>query len=89
MINKVVGLRIREIRESRKMTQEKFSNLVEASRTYIAEVETGKRNISVDTLYRIVSALGMTMTEFFSVDCFDQRPEPEADSTFDYYVTKL
>lgn len=89
MIKKAVGLRIREIRESRKMTQEKFSNLVEASRTYIAEVETGKRNISVGTLYRIVSALGMTMTEFFSADCFNQKPEPQADSTFDYYVAKL
>ena len=35
------------------MTQEKLSEKLKASTTYISELENGKRNISIDQLWRI------------------------------------
>ena len=89
MINKAVGLRLKELREARKLSQERFANILGLGRTYIAELETGKRNISVRNLYRIVRGLGMTMAEFFTSEVFEEKPDSQETSIIIYYVTKF
>lgn len=41
------------------------------SRTYFAEVETGKRNVSIENIERIAGGLGVSLREFFNSDLFD------------------
>ena len=41
------------------------------ARTYFAEVETGKRNVSMRNLLKIANGLGVTLAEFFDSDVFD------------------
>ncbi len=48
-----VGLRIKELRAELGMSQEAFAYSIEMSRTYFAEVETGKRNVSIENIDRI------------------------------------
>lgn len=48
-----VGLRIKELRGELGMSQEAFAYSIEMSRTYFAEVETGKRNVSIENIDRI------------------------------------
>lgn len=46
-IQKTVGLRIRELRNRTGLSQEKFALKIEMDRTYLASVESGRRNISI------------------------------------------
>ena len=40
------------------------------ARSYLAEVETGKRNVSIVNLERICDGLDVSIAEFFSGDLF-------------------
>ena len=67
MLTKDVGLRIKELRLSKlKMTQEKFAKSLGYDRTFIARIESGKQNITLDTLEKICTGLGVTVQEFFN-----------------------
>lgn len=54
------GAIIRAERQARKLTQQQLAFEAELSLTYIGEIERGQRMISLDTLKRIASALGMS-----------------------------
>lgn len=66
-----IGLRIKELRGTLGMSQEAFANSIDMSRTYLAEVEIGKRNISIENIDRICDGLGISIREFFDSDIFD------------------
>jgi len=65
-----VGLRIKELRAGLGLSQEAFAYSIEMSRTYFAEVETGKRNVSIENIDRIARGLGVSLKEFFNSDLF-------------------
>lgn len=60
-----VGKKIKELRNNMSISQEKFALSIDMDRTYLASVEAGKRNISIVNLYKIVSGLGITLSDFF------------------------
>ena len=66
MITEKVGLRIKELRYSIGLSQEKLALKAELDRTYVAGVESGKRNISIKNLEKIILALDANMKIFFS-----------------------
>lgn len=66
-----VGLRIKELRAGLGLSQEAFAYSIEMSRTYFAEVETGKRNVSIENIERIAGGLGVSLREVFDSDLFD------------------
>ena len=72
-IRSEIGLRIKELRSERTISQEDFANMIGMSRSYFGEVETGKRNVSVVNLERIIVGLGVTFEEFFASDLFGRR----------------
>ena len=47
MIKRKFGKRVQELRTNAHLSQEKFALLIEMDRTYLASVESGKRNISL------------------------------------------
>ena len=57
-IRKLVGLRIRKLREAKGWSQERLAEKAELHRTYIGQVERGEKNIGVENLVRIAEALG-------------------------------
>lgn len=65
MIKVKVGERIKELRLKTGLSQEKFALKIEMDRTYFASVESGKRNISLINLEKIISGLGVSFCEFF------------------------
>ena len=69
-IRSKIGLRIKELRAERGVSQEEFANLIGMSRSYFGEVETGKRNVAVLNLEKIVTGLGVSLEEFFASDYF-------------------
>lgn len=65
-----VGSRLRELRNKRKLTQEQLSRIVDIDRTYISDVENGRRNISIETLATILRGLNVTLSTFFGSAIF-------------------
>ena len=65
MIKENVGKRIRELRNAKMLSQEKFATVCGLDRTYIAGVEQGKRNISIENLKKIADALNISLSDMF------------------------
>lgn len=59
------GLRIKTLRMERHMTQERLSNDIGMAQSYLAEVENGKRNVSLVNIARIARGLGVQLSELF------------------------
>ena len=54
-----VGLRIREIREEKGLSQEKLAGVADLHRAYIGQLERGEKNIGLKNLEKIAKALGV------------------------------
>ncbi|GFI68662.1 hypothetical protein IMSAG249_00479 [Lachnospiraceae bacterium] len=54
--NLMVGLRIREVRESLHLSREKFSEKCDISPSFLADIERGKKSPTVRTIYKICLA---------------------------------
>lgn len=64
-IKTAYGEKVKSIRKSQKVSQEKLAELAELDRTYISDIENGKRNVSIETVYKIAKALNTPMVSFF------------------------
>lgn len=52
--NKIdIGKRIRDYRVKNNLTQAQFAETLDVSTNFISEIETGKKNISLETLCRV------------------------------------
>jgi transcriptional regulator with XRE-family HTH domain len=58
---KTFAANLRALRESKGLSQEDLAELANLHRTYIGSVERGERNISIDSMERIASALGTSV----------------------------
>lgn len=65
-----IGLRIKELRSKSGLSQEKLAMQADLDRTYINSVENGRRNISINSLAKISTALGHSLQDFFKSDMF-------------------
>jgi len=68
-----IGLRIKELRTEKNLTQEAVAWKAEVDRTFMNHVENGRRNISVESLEKIVFGLEMNIKEFFNSDLFNGK----------------
>jgi transcriptional regulator with XRE-family HTH domain len=65
-----IAKRIKFLRKKINLSQEGLANSAEVDRAYMTDIESGKRNISVSILNKIVKALGLTLSEFFKDKSF-------------------
>ncbi len=61
-----VGQRVKALRLELKLSQEALANKADVDRTYMTDVENGRRNISVEILEKIIIALEVSYSEFFN-----------------------
>ena len=67
------GKAIRQIRNERHISQEEFADMCGMHRSYMSDVELGKRNISLENIEKIAEALNMNISQiFFIVDSMRQ-----------------
>lgn len=60
-----VGKRVRELRHQKGLKQDTMSKQVGIHRSYLCDVECGKRNISIENLEKLWVFFEMTPEEFF------------------------
>ena len=65
MIQEELGKRIKQLRNERKISQEKFALSIGMDRTYFASVEAGNRNVSLLNIEKIASGFGVSLEELF------------------------
>jgi len=58
--NLMVGLRIREVRESLHLTREKFSEKCDISTSFLADIERGIKSLSAKTIFKICNACNIS-----------------------------
>lgn len=61
-----VGQRIRELRKKKNLSQEALAYEAEVDRTYVTDVENGRRNVSIIIMERLIKALKISIAEFFN-----------------------
>jgi transcriptional regulator with XRE-family HTH domain len=64
-LKKLIGERIRNIRMNRNLTLHQLSQLTGQQASYLTEVELGKRNLSIESLEKIMNALNIKPGELF------------------------
>lgn len=64
-IRKLYGERLKAFRKNKGLSQEDLGFKSSLHRTYISEVERGRRNISIVNIARIAKALDLSIKEFF------------------------
>ena len=60
-----LGRRVRELRYTRRLSQEEFAAECGLDRTYISGIERGRRNVSLRNIEVIAKAFGISLSELF------------------------
>ena len=60
-----IGELVREYRLSKKLTQQELAEKSDLSLPFINLIENNRRNLSVDTLLKILSAMDINPSDFF------------------------
>ena len=65
-IDRIFGHRLRNLRQNKKLSQEKLADLSGCHPSYIGQLERGEKNPSLESVHKVVTGLGITLSEFFS-----------------------
>lgn len=60
-----LGVAIKELRNDLSLSQEKFALSIGMDRTYLASVESGRRNLSLANIEKIAHGLGKNVSDLF------------------------
>ncbi len=63
-----IGDNIRSLRHKRGYSQEKLSELAGINAKYLGEIERGEKNPTASVIYKLASALRVSMCAFFPMD---------------------
>ena len=62
----MLGTELRNARDAAKLTQEELSFAAKVDRTYISQLENDKKSPTLDVLFRLCDALGVSAAELIS-----------------------
>lgn len=67
------GCRIKQLRNQKKLSQEKLSFLTGFHRTYIGMIERGERNISLSNMAVFAKVFELTISELLDLSSIDPK----------------
>lgn len=62
------GQNIKQIRKQRNLTQKQLADQIEISRSYLSDIENGRKNLSIKTVKKLANSLGLSVTDLFNDD---------------------
>ena len=63
-----IGLNIRNIRESKNITQQDLAALCNFEKSNMSRIEAGRTNLTIGTLYKISQALQTTISNLTNIE---------------------
>ncbi|MWB95804.1 helix-turn-helix domain-containing protein [Flavobacterium sp. GA093] len=69
-IKEKFGSKVKELREQKGHSIEYLANISNVDRTYISDIEKGKRNVSIEIIEKIITALDTDFGAFFNDNNF-------------------
>lgn len=69
-----IGLRVAELREAQKATIAEFASRVGVSERYVQHVEAGAANLTIESLVKFATALGVRVADLFATASKRDRP---------------
>ena len=60
-----IGKRIRDIRISKGVSQSQLALMTSMTKSYMSEIEAGKTHLTLRTLQKIATSLGITLEDIF------------------------
>lgn len=78
-----LGARIRSLRMEQRLSQHRFSRMVDIDRTYLIGIEKGRRNPTIDNIVKIADGLDVTLVELFSGIDIEYDPNAYQESLRD------
>jgi transcriptional regulator with XRE-family HTH domain len=66
-ILKKFGEKVREERLKKKLSQEQLAGIASVHRTYIGMIERGEKNITLENIEKISSALGLKIKDLMEI----------------------
>ncbi|BBB92068.1 MAG TPA: helix-turn-helix transcriptional regulator [Methylomusa anaerophila] len=70
-----IGRRLRDLRIQKKLTMKEVAEIAGIAQSSVSYIETGNNSPSIETLEAILTALGITIGEFFA----EEKPELEPE----------
>lgn len=70
-INRLLGLRIKELRQNKKLSQEGLSDKVGVDPKYVSRIEVGKATPSLSVLVKIARELTVEIKDLFEFSHFE------------------
>lgn len=64
------GLRVRNLRKEKRLSQEELAYKANLHRTYIGMIERGEKNITLVNIQKIANALEIRLTDLFDPEIF-------------------
>lgn len=65
-MNVQIGQLLKDLRDERGWLLREFGLIVGMNKTYLGDIELGKRNPTINSLEKIVAGYGLTVREFFA-----------------------
>lgn len=65
-LNVQIGQLLKDLRDERGWSLREFGLIVGMNKTYMGDIELGKRNPTINSLEKIVAGYGLTVREFFA-----------------------
>lgn len=72
---KTFGLRVRQLRHDRKLSQENLANLADIPLSQVGRLERGEINCTISTSNAIAKALGIELNELFTFSGLSGKKE--------------
>jgi len=85
-LKETIALNIRTIREAADLSREDLAKKAKVSARYIYVLESGTRNVSIDTLEAIANALGTSVCDII---CTPDRPSNSRTEALELAITIL
>lgn len=65
--NAQIGQLLKDLRDDRGWSLREFGLVVGMNKTYLGDIELGKRNPTISSLEKIVAGYGLTLKQFFAM----------------------
>lgn len=65
-LNVQIGQLLKDLRDERGWSLREFGLIVGMNKTYLGDIELGKRNPTINSLEKVVAGYGLTVREFFA-----------------------